>query len=147
MIRTTTNRAPATPDDDPEDDSHYFTPAKAKVHGAVHFCDRMEVDYLKEDIFRTFNVGSREGWRYLSNRNSSRRVQNDPVADHRGPQPLIRPEKIREMELVLETEGIEARAYTREQLGFEVGLECTGRIVQRAIGAMNYHKCIASRRG
>lgn len=107
MTRTTTNRAPATPDDDPEDDSHYFTPARAKVYGAVQFCELMEVDYLKEDIFRTFNVGSR---------NSSRRVQNDPdVADHRGPQPLIRLEKIREMELILETEGFEARAYTWEQ--------------------------------
>lgn len=71
----------------------------------------MRLDYFKEDIFRTFNVCSRDGWRYLSGRNSSRRLQNDPdVADNQGPQPLIGPEKIREMELILETEGIEARA-------------------------------------
>lgn len=115
MTRTTTDRAPATPDDDLEDDSHYFTPVRAKVCGAVQFCDRMGVDYLKEDNFRTFNVDIREGWRYLSDRNSSRQVQNDPdVEAHRGPQPLIGPEKIRKMELSLETEGIEARAYTWE---------------------------------
>ena len=53
--------------------------------------------------------------------------------------PLIGPEKIREMERILETEGIEARAYTWEQVGFEVGLECSGRTVQRAMGTMEYH--------
>ena len=66
MNRTTTNRAPTTPDDHLEDDSHYFTPARAKVRGAVQFCDRMGIVYFKEDIFRLFNVGSREGWTFLS---------------------------------------------------------------------------------
>lgn len=51
------------------------------------------------------------------------------------------------MERILETEGIEARSYIWEQLGFEVGLECSGRIVQRAMGTMDYHMCIACRRG
>ena len=50
------------------------------------------------------------------------------------------------MERLLETEGIEARTYTWEQLKFEVGLECSGRIVQRAMGNMDYHKRIACRR-
>ena len=101
MNRTTTNRAPTTPDDHLDDDSHYFTPARAKVRGAAQFCDRMGIDYFKEDIFRLFNVGSREGWRFLSDRNSSRRIQNDlDVEDHQGPQPMIGPEKIREMERI-----------------------------------------------
>ena len=148
MNCTTTDCAPTTPDDHLDDDSHCFTPARAKVRGAVQFCDHMGVQYFKEDIFRTFNVGSRERWRFLSDCNSSCRIQNDPeVEDHRAPQPLIGPEKIWEMERILETEGIEARSYTWEQLGFEVGLECLGRTVQRAMGTMNYHKCIACRRG
>ena len=42
-------------------------------------------------------------------------VQNNPnVKDHQGPQPLIGPEKIQEMERILEMEDIEARAYTWE---------------------------------
>lgn len=101
MNRTTTNRAPSTPDEDHEDNSQYFTLARAKVRGAVEFCDRMGIDYFKEDIFRTFNVSSREGWIFLNDRDSSRRLQHDPdVEDHRGPQPLIGPEKIREMERI-----------------------------------------------
>lgn len=50
------------------------------------------------------------------------------------------------MERLLQTEGIEARSYTWEQLGFEVGLDCSGRGVQRAMGTMDYYKCIACRR-
>ena len=60
---------------------------------------------------------------------------------------MIGPKKIWKMEQILETEGIEARAYTWEQLEFEVGLECSGRTAQRAMGTMDYHKCIACTRG
>ncbi len=60
---------------------------------------------------------------------------------------MISLKKIREMEHILEMEGIEAGACTWDQLGFEVGLECSGRTVKRAIGTMEYHKCIACRRG
>lgn len=44
------------------------------------------------------------------------------------------------MERILETEGIEARVYTWERLECEVGLECSGRTMQRAMGTMDYHK-------
>ena len=46
----------------------------------------------------------------------------------------------------METEGIEARSYTWEEWGFETGLECSARTVQRAMGTMVYHKCIVCRR-
>ena len=49
-----------------------------KVRGAVELCDRLGIDYFKEDSFRTFNVSSREGWRFLNDRDSSRRLHNDP---------------------------------------------------------------------
>ncbi len=51
------------------------------------------------------------------------------------------------MEVILETEGIEARRFTWEQLGNEVGLDCSGRTVQSAMGTKNYHKYIACRKG
>lgn len=51
------------------------------------------------------------------------------------------------MEVVLETESIETRRFTSEQLGNEVGLDCSGRTVQRAMGTMSYHKCTACRKG
>ncbi len=148
MNRSTIKGALTTPDEDRKNNSHYFTPSRAKVCGVAEFCDQMGIEKFKEDIFQTFNVSSREGWRFLNNRNSSRRLGNDPnVEDHRGSQPLISPKKIREMERILETEGIEAHAYTCEQLGFEVGLESSGRTFKGAIGTMEDHKCISYRRG
>ncbi len=65
---------PATPNENREDISHYFT---VNVRGAVEFCDRLGIDYFK-DSFRTFNVSSREVWRFLNDRDSSRRLHNDP---------------------------------------------------------------------
>ena len=102
MNRSTVKRALSTPDqEDREDNSHYFTPARAKVGGAAQFCDQMGIEHFKEDIFRTFNISSREGWKFLNERNSSLRLANDPnVEDHRGPQPLISRKKIREMERI-----------------------------------------------
>ena len=34
-----------------------------------------------------------------------------------------------------------------EQLGFEAGVDCSGRTIKRAMGTMNYHKCIACKKG
>ena len=62
MNRTTTNRAPPTPNWNLKDNDHYFTPTRAKFRGAVEFRDRIGIDYFKEDNFRAFNVSSREGW-------------------------------------------------------------------------------------
>ena len=118
------------------------------MRGAVEFRDRMGMDYFKEDIFRTFNVTMRQSYQFLENNASSRRLHNEPGHEEpQGRKPLISPEKIREMERILETEGIEARSYTWEQLGFEVGLECSGRTVQRAKGTMDYHKWHCMRTG
>lgn len=61
-----------------------------------------------------------------------------------GPQPLIGPEKIQEMERILETEGLGARPYTWR---LELGLRCSGRTVQGAMGTLDYHKCTACRWG
>lgn len=148
MDRTTTNQAPQTPPEDREGHGHYFTPARAKVRGAVQFCERMGIEYFKEDVFRTFNVSHRQGYEFLRNDSSSRRLHNNPDQEEtRGRRRLISAEKVREMERILQEEGIEARAMTWEQLGYEVGLECTGQTVKNAMGCMNYRKCIACKKG
>lgn len=54
MHRSTTNQVPRTPSGNRESNGHYFTPARAKVRGAVEFCERMGIPYFKEDVFRTF---------------------------------------------------------------------------------------------
>ena len=149
MKRKTINPAPQTPDsEDREGQGHYFTPARAKVRGAVQFCERMGIDYVKRDVFRTFNVSTRQGHEFLRNESSSHRLRNDPNREEtRGRPRVISAEKLREMERILQEEGIEARAMTWEQLGYEVGLECTGETVKNAMGSMHYRKCIACKKG
>jgi len=51
------------------------------------------------------------------------------------------------MELILQEDGFCSRALTWQQLGYEAGLDATGRTVQRHMGTMDYHKCIACRKG
>lgn len=127
---------------------HHDTPTKAKVQGAVEFCDRMGIPYHKEDVFRTFNVSHRRGWDMLHPSSSSRRFANDGEKEEtRGRKSLVSPQKVREMERILEEEGMEARGLTWEQLGYEVGLDCSGRTIQRVMGTMDYHKCIACKKG
>jgi len=134
---------------EPEDHhQNHETPTKAKIQGAIEFCERMNIPYYKNDVFRTFNVSKRQGYEMLRPDSSSRRRHNDPDEEEtRGRKGLITAKHIREMEKVLEEEGFEARALTWEQLGYEVGLDCSGDTVKRAMGTMNYHKCIACRKG
>lgn len=108
----------------------------------------MGIDYVKRDVFRTFNVSTRQGHEFLRNDSSSRRLHNDPnQKETRGRPRVIIAEKLREMERILQEEGIEARALTWELLGYEVGLECTGETVKNAMGSMQYRKCIACKKG
>lgn len=51
------------------------------------------------------------------------------------------------MKKVLEEDGFNARALTWEQLGYEVGLDVSGRTVQRHRDTMDYHKYLAGRKG
>ena len=68
MNRTTINQAPQTPPrEDHEGNGHYFTPAQAKVRGAVQFCERIGIEYFKKDVFQTFNVSHCQGYEFLRN--------------------------------------------------------------------------------
>ena len=79
---------------------------------------------------------------------SSRQFHHNPDEEEtRGRKQLISSVKIREMGRILEEEGIEARSLTWQQLSYEVGLDCSGRTVQRAMGTMDYHKCVSCKKG
>jgi transposase len=91
---------------------HHPTLNKAKIQGAVEFCEKMNISYYKEDVFRTFNVPRETGYRILRS-GSARRTHNQP--DHvetRGRKSVISPAQIREMEKILEEDGMEARGLT-----------------------------------
>ena len=51
------------------------------------------------------------------------------------------------MEKILENEGLDFRSLTRMQLGFETQAEASEATIRRAMGKMDYHKCLACQRG
>ena len=61
----------------------------------------------------------------LTRENSSRTRHNADIPGTRERHSMT-PRHIREMERILETEDMEARGLTWVQLGYEVGLECSG---------------------
>jgi len=134
-------------DEHDEFNKEYPTSTKAKVQGTVSYLQAKGIPFFKEDVFRHFQVLHASGYRMLKPETSSRRydtlVMHNPSHHPR----TITPEKLREMEMILENEGIEARGLTWEQLGTEVGLDVSGCTVRRALGTLEYYKCIACKKG
>lgn len=59
-------------------------------------------------MFQAFDFFSQQGWDFLCDNSSSRRGHNDVSQEEtQGQKSIINPEKIYEMEWILETEGIE----------------------------------------
>lgn len=65
----------------------------------------------------------------------------------RGPKRIITPAQIREMKKILENEGLEGRSLTWSQLGIEAQVNVSEATIRRAIGSLNYHKCLACQGG
>lgn len=73
----------------------------------------MGIPYFKEDVFRTFNVSHTQGHEFPRAESSSRRLHNGLTREEtRGRPRSISANKIREMDRILQEEGIEARAMT-----------------------------------
>lgn len=136
-----------------EGESHYFprperTLTGAKVRGAVQFCEKMGYSILRRIFFEhlTFLAGKDGSFCVMILRQGGAtmmHLRRKPRAANL----FISSEIIHEDGTDSRDWGIEARSYTWEQLGYEVGLECSGRIIRKAMGTMDYHKCIACRRG
>ena len=125
----------------------YPTPVKAQIKAVIDFCEAKKLSVFKRDVFRHFYVLKSRAYHMLQPTESVRRTRPRIPADAQGRPKLISDDKLEEMEQILETEGIAGRALTWEQLGFEVGLEVSGRTIQQALGTMDYHKCIACDKG
>jgi hypothetical protein len=121
------------------------TPKRARVRGAIEYMEARNIPHDKEDVFRYNGVGHRQGWAMISKGSVDRRHHNreDVDKDHRGRPSIIGHKEIREMDRIIREEGFEARCLSWEALGREVGLDCSRRTIQRAMGSMSYHKCIA----
>ncbi len=128
--------------------NHHDTSTKAKVQRIIEFCERMNISYFKNDVFKTFEVSKQQEYQMLQPEIFARRRNNDSEHEETcGRKSLISNKDIRKMKRVLKSKNFEARALTWEQLGFEMSLKCSGDTIKRAMKTMNYHKCIACMKG
>ena len=79
---------------------------------------------------------------------TSRRLGNHPNREQaRGRPPLLSQEDIWKLETIIKSDPIETRQLSWDMLAVESELDVSGRTIQRAMGTLNYHKCIACRKG
>ena len=136
------------PDTQPAPGMEHPTPVRAKMQIIAEWCDANSITYSTNDLFLYFIVPKRSGWRMLQPCESARRHRRFSIARGTIGRPkTIGPEKLREMEQLLETEGFDARAMTWEALAQEVGIEASVSTIRRSMGTLDHHKCVACRRG
>ena len=123
---------------------HHPTPTRAKIQGAINFCEIMNILYFKNDVFRVFDVFKQIGYKLLNDFN--RMKHNADVSETRERNGIVTFQHIRKMERVLETKGMKARDLTWKQLDYEMKLKCSDRTIQRVMKTMDYHKCVACRK-
>lgn len=128
--------------------THHSTPAKSRILGACEYVDAAGIKGKKADIFRQFKVSKARGWEILRQGRERRGFIHDSQrVETRGRPSKVSPEDIRRMERIIEDCDVEGRSMTWETLAYESGLDISGRTVKRAMGTLDYHKCIACRKG
>src|SRR4051812_8375298 len=127
----------------------HSTPTKSKVRGTIEYLEAKNIPHFKEEVFRHFGVSHRQGWAMISEGSVDRRHHNaEEVEERRGRPPIISREQIKEMDRILQEVGFEARAMSWVDLAYEAGIEGVAPdTIKRAMGSMDYHKCIACRKG
>lgn len=76
-----------------------------------------------------------------------RGANNSEIKKRRGRKSVISSKDTREMKKILEADGFNTRALRWEQLGYEARLDVSSRTIRRHMGTMEYHKCLACRKG
>ncbi|KAF1978853.1 hypothetical protein BU23DRAFT_586691 [Bimuria novae-zelandiae CBS 107.79] len=128
--------------------SHHDTPTKVRVLSACQYLDAKGIKGQKASVFRDAGVSKARGWEILRQGRERRRIGVDtPHTETRGRPALISPEDLRRLERIIEDCDVEGRSISWEALAYESGLDVSWRTVKRAMGTLNYHKCIACRKG
>jgi hypothetical protein len=131
---------------------HYDTPKKARVREAISTLQSTGVyngQHTKQAVFDRLGVSKTQGYAILRQKpNTDRTFPTAGEKETRGAPHIISQEYIWRMEEILRNADVEERAMTWLALGEEAGLNrVSERTIQRAIGRLDYHKCVACQRG
>jgi transposase len=127
---------------------HHDTPTKAKVRAACEVLHDEGLRGFHTKVFERYGVSKSQGWELLQEGSAVRRFgHNLHDIETRGRPRAITPEQLRQVERLLEDCDVEGRSMSWETLAYEAGLDVSARTLRRAMGTLDYHKCIACRRG
>lgn len=124
--------------------AHHFTSlTKAKVQAVIDFNTAKGLLRSKQEVFDYFKVGRTWGYAML-NDDTCRRRHNTGLPDPRGRPSKLSETNVDQTDEILQTWGLETRAFTWTQLGTAVDVPEVGwRTIQRAMKKREYSKCIA----
>ena len=132
---------------------HHDTPTKARIRAQY---EEFKVhDYsgtnTKTLLYSRIGIPRRSINRILASEFSNpshRTFHNDPaIKETRGRPKLITDDDLHRMEAIIQSCDVQGRAMTWETLGYEAGITASPRTIQRAMGRLDYRKCIACRKG
>jgi hypothetical protein len=126
------------------------TPRKSHIKGICEWNDYHGIPYFHTDDFRYHKVSKEVGWTILreDNQEFDRQHHNNEVSEERrGRKPLLSPAQLHQANRFLQDVGWDARVLTWAQLSRELDFGVSGRTLQRALGSLDYHKCIACTKG
>jgi len=140
--------------------SNISTPKKARIRGAADFNDAMGIPYYHTDLFKFYGVSKHQGWAILKEgieeevsedlpgMSFDRTHHNNPaIEERRGRKPLLTPAQVYEADRFLQDVGWDARVLTWAQLAKELDFGVSGDTMKRALGSLDYHKCVACTKG
>jgi hypothetical protein len=133
---------------------NHSTPQKARLRAAFNELKHHDYNGVEDSnnaLFNRLGIAKSSAYRILGSEltnPSDRTHHNQPgVAERRGRPKAITPDHQRQMEAILHNSDVQTRLMTWETLGYEVGLDVSWRTIQRFMGRLDYHKCIACRKG
>ena len=116
----------------------------------AEFNAAMGIPYFETDLSMFYGVSPRQGYAILGQKaqEEDRRLHNNPSKlETRGRKPLLTPKQINQADSFLRDAGWDARVLTWAQLASELEFDVSGDTMKRAMGSLDYHKCIACSKG
>ena len=128
---------------------HYNTLEKARFKQAISEFEHnrpTSSTRCKADIFRRFNIPKPSAYRLLAESSDRRTSHQEEHEETRGRPSKVTPQQLQKCEHIVTSFGYQGRSLTWEQLAFEADINVSSRTIRRAMGTMDYRRCIACRK-
>ena len=124
----------------------HSTPSRSNVLFGAHIIDKFKLKLTKRALFREAGVTKSTAYNIIKTGDPRTLRNSDERVNKRSRPKLISLDQLRQMDHILQTEDIEGRSLTYDQLGNMVTplIQANARTIKEALaGTMQYSKCLA----